>query len=373
MENLVIKPTLACTAKCPTCASRRLLHKEARQQQWLTFADWERILTEAKNLGSFKLTISGGEPTLYKQLPDLIKLGRRFNWFIWLNSNGSFTQKENAEHYAEELIKSGLTLIDLSLYSPDPSVHDRMRASKGLWQKATAAFKIFSDLQPKYPDFTIISQSILCHENYTDFAELLALHYRLGSSGMLLSYLEGDFEKKHLFTEEEIHHFRNSIIPKAIKVCEEFDPYVKDIAISNIRRIFSDKILDTVHWAKGIYRPDRGICKIPQQQALILANGDVHPCNIVEYTHGPVMGNVFEHSLSEIYYGLAWQNFRHYLHEHCDLCAMNNHVYIPLRPPKEKLIALLKAWMHKLHLQHVDKFMSRKVKVYKVRILNRLL
>jgi len=49
LRKLVIKPTLACTGNCITCAYRRELHKELRKVKTLSFEDWKRILAEAKD------------------------------------------------------------------------------------------------------------------------------------------------------------------------------------------------------------------------------------------------------------------------------------------------------------------------------------
>ena len=256
MQHLVIKPTLSCTANCATCASRRYLHKSSGKQAQLSFAQWEKVLADARYLGAWHLTISGGEPTLYKRLPDLIRIGRSYGWLVRLNSNGSMTDRARAE----ALLEAGLDVVDISLYSPNPETHDQMRGSKGLWHKATTAIEMFAALQKQHKRFHVITQTILCRENYADFAELLKLHYQLGSNGMVVSYLEGDFEKKHLFTRDEIKYFRAKILPNALAVVEKLHPYVKDIARSRVRSLFSEAILDTAHWAEGIYRPAPAAC-----------------------------------------------------------------------------------------------------------------
>ena len=74
--HLVLKPTLACTARCDTCSTRKALHKIKRQEQQFTLADWKNLFLEVHGLGLSKLTLSGGEPTLYNDLPELIQAGK---------------------------------------------------------------------------------------------------------------------------------------------------------------------------------------------------------------------------------------------------------------------------------------------------------
>ena len=76
LEQLVIKPTLACTSNCPTCLFRKELHKELIKKKTLSFEQWLKVFDDADSLGTRRLDISGGEPTLYKRLPDLVKIGR---------------------------------------------------------------------------------------------------------------------------------------------------------------------------------------------------------------------------------------------------------------------------------------------------------
>lgn len=75
--------------------------------------------------------------------------------------------------FAETLVKAGLNIVDISLYSPHPEMHDQMRGTRGLWHKATKSIEIFAALQKQYRDFQVITQTLLCRKNYADFADLL--------------------------------------------------------------------------------------------------------------------------------------------------------------------------------------------------------
>jgi radical SAM protein with 4Fe4S-binding SPASM domain len=349
VEHLVVKPSLSCTANCPTCSLRRQLHDELKRQRKLSLADWRKVLAEARDLGVWHLTISGGEPTLYPRLIDIIRIGRGYGWLVRMNSNGGFTRQQ----YGEQLVQAGLNVVDISLYGSTPSLHDSMKRSEGLWHKATANIGMFADLQKRNPGFKVMTQTVLCRENYRDFAELLKLCRQLGSSGLLVSYLEGDFEGDHLLTARQIEEFRRDILPEAVGACRDLDGSARELAVSSVLRIFSPKVLAAEMWAGGVYRPERHRCGIPGKQALVLANGDVHPCNIVEYTHDPVMGNLFSHSLREVWDGRTWREFRRSGHRDCHLCPMGHHVFVPLQPVT-KVRGLVKAGLHKLHLDGLE-------------------
>ncbi|MCP4342149.1 MAG: hypothetical protein GY799_25510 [Desulfobulbaceae bacterium] len=83
-----------------------------------------------------------------------------------------------------------------------------------------------------------------------------------------------------------------------------------------------------------------GKCGIPLRFTIILANGGVHPCNIVEYTHERIMGNIFETIPKDIWVSEQWNNFRQNLHKNCHLCPMNIHTSIPYRVEKSRFSRL---------------------------------
>lgn len=330
LSKLVIKPTLACNCNCKTCTSRRELHKNLSSQKKLNIIDWKQFFDEVNELDVKTLDISGGEPTLYKNLPELIRYGREKGWKINLNTNGSIIDTE----YAEKLLKSGLNSATISLYSPKPEIHDAIKCHNGLWKKATNSVKIFSKFEKKYHNFKINTQTYISRDNYIDFPELIELHYALGSNNIALSYLEGDFENKNLLNNSEIEYFRENIIPMALKSCDKLDLYARELAKSAIMNLFSNNILSDENWANGIYNPgwnSETFCQRPEYFTIILANGDVHPCNIVEYTHYPVMGNLFEENITNIWNSEKWNTFRENLFEMCQYCPINLYSMIPLR------------------------------------------
>lgn len=196
LRKLVIKPTLACTANCTTCQYRKELHKSLVGSRKLSFEQWLTIFEDASKLGVEELHISGGEPTLYKKLTDLIRSGKKYGWHVNVNSNGSLIN----EDYATRLLEAGLDSISISIYSPEAQVHDEMRNCPGLWDKATRAVKIFYKFKERYPNFEIATQTLICRENYKMIADLIKFHYELGSCRTAFTYLEGDFEKNICLT-----------------------------------------------------------------------------------------------------------------------------------------------------------------------------
>ncbi len=272
------------------------------------------------------LVISGGEPTLGRDLPKLIAEGRKHGCSVSVNTNGSMMTEE----LARTLLEAGLTSVMISLYSHEAEIHDAFRQSKNLWSKAVRAIGIFAHLQEEYPEFLIRTQAIILRENFRTLPELLRLHHQHGSQKIHLSYLEGDFEGEYLLTAEEIREFREHTVPRLLALAEELDLPDRECAESTIHGLYGEEAGTPEDLARGIYWKDKP-CRRPKHFTILLANGEVHPCNIVEYTHGPIMGNLFEKSIRRIYRSWKWWWFRKRRFDKCAYCPMNLHPSIRLR------------------------------------------
>jgi len=329
LSHIVIKPTFACTANCATCGTRKILHKTLQGARMLTIEEWRKVLSDAKELGVKRMDISGGEPTLFKDLDEIISIGKNNNWHVNINTNGSLITEE----MAKRMVNIGLNSAYISLYSHDSKKHDTMRGRQGLWEKATRSIRILANLQNQ--NFTIKTQTLIDKINYKDFPELIKLNFELGVSEMAISYLEGDFNGSLLLNVEEIKEFREKIIPKCIDNIESLskNSATKELARKALKNLFSNDILDE-EWSKGIYRPERNNlpkCTRPNWFSIVLANGDVHPCNAVEYTHEPIMGNVFKKSLIKIWRGKEFNDFRNNTFDYCKYCPINLYTILPLK------------------------------------------
>lgn len=325
MKRLVIKPTVNCTANCAGCVNRRALHKSFSRNTWLSLQQWKSVLRQAADLGLEDLHISGGEPTLYPELMELIEEGKRLGFRVRINSNGSLITEE----LAERLVGAGLDEVCISIYSHEPQVHNSIRRSKNLWQKATRAVRIFAAMRQQHPGFFLGTMTIILKENYRSLDKLLELHHRLGSQQMGFSYLEGDFSASYLMSEAEIREFRSRVVPAMLRYCSTLEPDIRNRAGNRVRSLYGKAVGRDSDLAKGVFWHGQR-CSIPRTAGLIMANGDVHPCNIVEYTHEPVMGNVRERVLSEIWKSGQWDAFRRDGHQQCAQCPVNRYTAVPL-------------------------------------------
>jgi len=91
---LVISPTMRCNLRCVGCYAGEYTQKDDMSIELL-----DRILNEAKELGMYFVTISGGEPFIRK---DILEIFRKHNdMYFQVYTNGQLINEELAKKLAE--------------------------------------------------------------------------------------------------------------------------------------------------------------------------------------------------------------------------------------------------------------------------------
>lgn len=126
---------------------------------------------EAKNIikkhmedGCAGIIFTGGEPTIYDGLVELISYCRENNIEAKLISNG---QKLADYEYFSSLIDAGLTMIHLSMYS----CKDEVQAFLSGNNESLANIKKTLDNTSKFPDLTISINTTICKQNSNHLKE----------------------------------------------------------------------------------------------------------------------------------------------------------------------------------------------------------
>ena len=104
-----------CNQKCIHCyaAGQKLSEKEE-----LSTEEWKKVIDICQKECIPQLTFTGGEPTMRKDLVELIEYSK---WFITrLNTNGVLL----TEKLCKELYEASLDSIQVTLYSNNPETHN---------------------------------------------------------------------------------------------------------------------------------------------------------------------------------------------------------------------------------------------------------
>jgi cyclic pyranopterin phosphate synthase len=131
MRDLRISVMDRCNFRCPYCMPRETYHERYRflgSHERLSFDEIVRLTRLFARLGVRKLRLTGGEPLLRANLPDLIGDLTDIAGIedVALTTNGVLLSR-----YAAELKAAGLQRVTVSLDSLDPQVFARMSGGFG--------------------------------------------------------------------------------------------------------------------------------------------------------------------------------------------------------------------------------------------------
>jgi len=119
LPKLDLNVTNRCNFRCVHCAFDSGITKMSE----LTAKELEKILADTKELGGERIDITGGEPTLRKDLNEIIKLGKCLDYKIELVTNGSLITKKRL-HIMKKL---GLDSIAVSLDGSNYENYSKIR------------------------------------------------------------------------------------------------------------------------------------------------------------------------------------------------------------------------------------------------------
>ena len=128
-----IKLMFGCNLKCVMCNHWRMTREPP-----LAMDRFFTVLNELAELGCRKIHLSGGEPLLRPQIPELIAHATTLGLRVTMTTNGTLIDKT----LARRLVEAGLRGVNVSLDSPDRRVHDRIRGQQPdevtNWQRISA-------------------------------------------------------------------------------------------------------------------------------------------------------------------------------------------------------------------------------------------
>jgi PqqA peptide cyclase len=116
--------THRCPMQCPYCSNPLHLLKAADELDTQT---WVSAFSQAADLGVLQVHLSGGEPTLRQDLPELITALSSRGVYTNLITSGVTLNRDGLK----KLVACGLDHIQLSLQSLDPENADRIGNYKG--------------------------------------------------------------------------------------------------------------------------------------------------------------------------------------------------------------------------------------------------
>ena len=175
LGTVIFFVTSVCNAKCRTC----FYWEELNQRGDLS---WEEIRKLAFSMPSFSdLWLSGGEPLLRRELPDIIHLFHTHNGVRWVNLpiNGLLPER-TAEWVARISEENPELQLDVNVAMDGlDAVHDSIRGVPGNFAKTLETLEALQPCQQKYPRLRVNINTVICSENFDQvmsIAEFVKAH-----------------------------------------------------------------------------------------------------------------------------------------------------------------------------------------------------
>lgn len=130
--SLMIAITYECQCNCVHCAASKL--KDQIRDE-LSTEEIKTIIDEACNIGVLKIGFTGGEPLLRDDITGLVRYAYEKGFSTSIDTNGLLV----TDKILSELKTAGITNINISIDHPIANYHDKLRQSKGCFDRAVKA------------------------------------------------------------------------------------------------------------------------------------------------------------------------------------------------------------------------------------------
>lgn len=286
---VLLELTHRCPLACPYCSNPLRL---VGLREELDTAQWQRVLEQAAELGVLQAHFSGGEPTLRKDLAELLRHARAHGLYCNLITSGVGLSRERLA----ELQQAGLDHLQLSLQDSRAGGADRIAGYAGAHARKLALARWCVELE-----LPLTLNAVIHRHNAERVGEMIELAVELGA---------GRLEVAH--TQYYGWGLRNraALLPTR----EQFDAVsaVVEAARARLRGRLTIDYVTPDYYAR---RPKPCMGGWAQRFLNVTPEGKVLPCHAAETIEGLRFENVRERGLGEIwrdsdafnrYRGTAW-------------------------------------------------------------------
>lgn len=263
-----------------------------------------RVLREAKELSGtgFNISLSGGEPTIYKPIYEMLELTHKMGANFGFTTNGLTLTHANVQR----ILACNPFNINVSLESVDPKVNESLRPMKdGTKRTLDGIENLLAEKERTGARVSIIVKPTIMEQNYRGLPDLVRHFGR--HSKVQINFQPFVGFKTDPFWVQDLEHLR--------RVFAELMELQRDgySVMGNEQQFqgFWDYLANPPQTGSAKRHLDLGgkkrNCDIGLRSMFIYPNGNVFFCDFL----GEPIGNIHKQSLKEIYYGAMANKQRH--------------------------------------------------------------
>ncbi|MBN2383094.1 radical SAM protein [bacterium] len=259
------KITERCNLRCPTCG----IWRRASKSRELTLAELSQVMPRLRQLGLSRLVLTGGEPTVRKDIVEIVGLAVDQGLSTTVLTNGLLLKDD----LVKDLFEAGLDHIGISLDFLTPDKQDHFYSLPGAWHRIDTTLK----RALKYNKRGIVYiMTTLMPENITEILDLFCHAEALGAHFVINPVMgSAPHEPNRVFSgHTEQPNFSNEqldAIEQVYRVLIEYKKAGRPIMISELF------LRNTLTWLRT--HDLRWHCHAGRYYFNIFSDGGVAVCN----------------------------------------------------------------------------------------------
>ena len=172
--GLLAELTHRCPLQCGYCSNPLEL---VRRDAELSTEDWRRVFDQARSLGCLQVHLSGGEPLLRQDLPELVSHANSLGCYVNLVTSGVGLSRDRLR----SLASLGVDHVQLSLQDATRAGNDRIAGIKAFDRKVEAAAFVREEGLP------LTVNTVLHRQNLDHVAGIIAMAEEMGAERLELA------------------------------------------------------------------------------------------------------------------------------------------------------------------------------------------
>lgn len=257
LASVMIEITTACNYKCVHC----YLGKRDRcfHPDYLPYETILSIVEQLKELRTFKVCLTGGEPFCHPRINDILKLLRDNNFLVYILTNAS---RINADNIG--VLRNSVNKILTTCYGNTRETYESVTRVPGSYSKYEEAIRLLSENK-----ITCSERGILLRENGSEVHEFSRRCKNVES--YICVDCRDEYAQPHLVNESVVKEF--------------FSELIDDTA--EVRRQMLDFVIEE----------DTYVCAALSNSLFITVDGNITPCANFNYP----IGNINSDKLTDIW------------------------------------------------------------------------
>jgi MoaA/NifB/PqqE/SkfB family radical SAM enzyme len=279
-----------CNTRCSFCfyASNQSQGPELPSEVLL------RLLRECKELseGGFHISLSGGEPLIYRPLFDGLQLAQQLGVNLGFTTNGYLLTHENAKRVA----CYNPFNVNVSLESVNPQINEQLRPMKDGTKKTLAGIdNLLAEKHRTASRMNVVVKPTIMEHNYRSLPDLVR-HFGKKKDVLILLQPYAGTGDSHFWVKDL--ESLDRIFDELLALQSEGYGLIGDArSFQEFLDYFRSPITEDDRGRLDLQKKKRYPCSVGVRIMTILGTGKVYFCDILNE-----IGDVYQHSLKDIWY-----------------------------------------------------------------------